>query len=730
MRKEFERLSSILKASSDDLRITIIELLDKEGPKSYSELMKSLALNPIQDAGRFAYHLKMLTKSGLVDMNKRLKKYKITDLGKLCANFINELRGQTLKSKPMVRTSRLKIEEFNKGRIIADLIREANVPISIAKRVAREIEGEVISRTPAYLTGPLIREIIDSYLVKDSKLEEYRYRFTRLGLPIYEVAELLRSASPALTFDRITRLAGDSIIKEYALLEILDRRSADAHMSGRIFIDQIRSWFKPEVVWHDLRIFLRGGLPSLTRYSSPTPKPKSFEAALALVGNLINISATEVSKEEVIDHFNVFLAPFALKMDPKDIKRALSIFLYNLSRSSGDAIRVNIGLDSLIPKYIGRAEAVGSGRKRPGVYDEYEDEAREILSCLVELMFRDPLNRPVFAPSITIRFNSGTFDDKSLIKAHKLALMCGTPNFAYLEDEETSFTSSGLMTAANWKGDWEVDTMRMGNVGTVSINLPGMAYESHGNWSALIERLEDSIEIAIRALKVKTNVIKDVIKNRALPILSLWHKGDSYFRVKNSTRLIELTGLDEATAIYTGQHTYESTDSLDFAVQIVKQVVDLTKARSRKPDTRVTVAKTRNRLGARRFAEFNVENYGRAESFVRGTRRRPYYTSSETVPYDVDIPWQERLSIESKISKLIPNGHVVFVPLAEGERVLAHLISTSKEICDSGIRFFTYTRGLSHCGICQKTIKGMKPKCPFCGSATLVYYPPKHLTEF
>ncbi|MFQ6085384.1 MAG: anaerobic ribonucleoside-triphosphate reductase [Candidatus Bathyarchaeia archaeon] len=724
MRKRIARIPSILKATSDDLRIELLGLLDREGPKSYSELMKALRLNPVQDAGRFAYHLKILQRENLVNLDRRLKKYKITELGTFCSSFIVELKRSTLKQKPLIRTSHLKIEEFNRGRIVADLIREANVPISIAKRIARDIESQIAASAPRYLTGPLIREMIDYHLIRDAALEDYRYDFTRLGLPIYNVTEMLTKSSHERDLQSITDVAGRTILKEYTLLKVLDRETADAHMFGYIDLKQLGTWFKPDVIWHDPRIFLKSGLPTMTSFTSPTPKPRNLDGALFMIHSLLSLCSMEVSREQVIDHFNVILAPFAQNIDRKDIKRSLGTFVYNLSRTLGGRGGVNLGLDFWIPKNLGELEAIGRSRRRLGVYDEYEDEARDVLSCLLELVFADPLNRPVFTPSTTLHISSIDPTDNLFVKAHRLALKRGTPFFSCMEDETASFSSEGLVVDSSWMNDWEVDTMRIGNLGTVAINLPRIILEAGEEWP---EKLDETMEIVVKALKTKTKSILEMVKRRALPILSHEVLGEPYFRVANSLHLVEIIGLDEAAAIAKGgQHIHDGDDSRSFAVKLIKHIVSTTKRFSRKPGFRITVAKLRDLKGAKRFAELNVKHHGRDRALTLGTKREPYYTSCETVPYDADIPWEERLKIEGEISQLVPGGHMLYLPLARSERTVKHLIATTKEVRESGVRSFTYTRALSYCSRCLKTIIGIETKCPFCSSTALVHYDRKN----
>ncbi|UCC33166.1 MAG: winged helix-turn-helix transcriptional regulator, partial [Candidatus Bathyarchaeota archaeon] len=109
----------MLKATSSPLRLKILGLLFERGSLSYTELMNALRLNPTRDAGRFAYHLKLLLKANLIDPEAKTRKYVLTDLGRTMVDFTEDIEQQFLRRKKMVvRTSRLAMEDFDRTKIV------------------------------------------------------------------------------------------------------------------------------------------------------------------------------------------------------------------------------------------------------------------------------------------------------------------------------------------------------------------------------------------------------------------------------------------------------------------------------------------------------------------------------------------------------------------------------------------------------------------------------------
>jgi len=84
------------------------------------------------------------------------------------------------------------------------------------------------------LTAPLIRELVDARLLEHG-LEGARRLHTRLGMPLYDVEQLLLARTRRTRTSRTARgdelTLAENIKKEYALLRS-SPRVADAHMRG------------------------------------------------------------------------------------------------------------------------------------------------------------------------------------------------------------------------------------------------------------------------------------------------------------------------------------------------------------------------------------------------------------------------------------------------------------------------------------------------------------------
>jgi len=110
-------------------------------------------------------------------------------------NRIDILR--ILNSKGPLTYSELKslagfksIEEFNSHKIIQSLVREGSLPLELAQKITEEVENRIYKYQTTYLTGSLIREMVNSVLLEHGH-EDYRNKLARLGMPVFEVKEMI-----------------------------------------------------------------------------------------------------------------------------------------------------------------------------------------------------------------------------------------------------------------------------------------------------------------------------------------------------------------------------------------------------------------------------------------------------------------------------------------------------------------------------------------------------------
>jgi len=727
----------VLKAASSPLRLEVLNLLFERGPLSYTELMNILKLSPTRDAGRFAYHLKFLLKADLIEPNSEAKKYRLTDLGRTMIDFREDIEKRFFKRKKMmVRTSRFSVEEFDRNKIIDSLVKEAEVPIDLAQKVARETERLLSEFKTKYLTAPLIREIVNTILIQKG-WEEYRHRLTRLGLPVYDVTQLLKTTSTSsLGVEAVHKAAGDAVIEEYTLLNVLARDIADAHLSGSLHLTNLGSWIlKPSKFMHDLRFFFRHGLNvESTDFTSPSyPPPKNLETALLTASNIIKIASTEVIGEQNLDYFNIFLAPFARNLPLDDIKESLRLFVSNLNQSitnTGAPLEASLGLELVIPDFLEKETAVGPNGKTTGTYADFVEESRLIASLLLELMLEDEKHRPLFNPSPIIKIRPETLNNKEceslLLQSHQLAAERGIPYFANLcnkNQKYASYTASGLRLGADWKKDWELDTLQTGSVDSVILNLPRATYEAEGKQQKFLKALDEQLEMALRALKIKYLTLRQRVRERLLPFLTQKADGDSYLRLENASHLISFIGLNEATQSFIGKPIHEDEEALKFAKQTLKYLQEGVQ-KSAKKETRAVLSMLPSADASKRLVELDVEKYGWSKVRASGTRDQPLYTDLVAIPFEDGSVWEKRLRIEASFHELTPGSHLTIIQLPDFQQDPSKLLSVTREISKTyPLGLFTYNHALTHCSGCQKTSYGLLDKCPSCGSvSTLVRF--------
>ncbi len=727
----------VLKAASSSLRLRVLDLLFDRGPLSYTEIMNILRLSPSRDAGRFAYHLKSLLKADLIEPDVKTKKYLLTDLGRMIVSVAEDVEEHVSKRrKMMVRTSRLAMEEFDRNKIAESLVREASVPLDLAQKIARETETRLLEFKIKYLTAPLIREFVNAVLIEKG-LEEYRHKLTRLGLPVHDVTQLIKSkGAVSLGVEAVHKAAGDHVIEEYTLLNVLPRDIADAHLSGSLHISNLGCWIlKPNEFVHDLRFFLEWGL-NLGRIDFPGPSylpPKSFESALLMASNILRIAATEIAGEQSIDFFNVFLAPFAQGLSEERVREGLRFFVSNLNQSlsnEGFPIEASLGLELVVPDFLEEKEAIGPGGKKIVRYGDFFEESLLIASLLLEVMFEDEKHKPVFNPGLIVKIRPEVLKTKEcedlLFQSHRLAAEKGLPYFANLfpkHQKHASYTATGCRFATDWKGDWELDTLQTGNIGSVIINLPRASYEADGNQPGFFKLLDEQLEMALRALEIKYQTIKQRAREGLLPFLTQKADGNHYFRIENASRLISFVGLNETAQALSGKAMHENGKALDFAEEVMKHLSRNVRKYTKKPETRAYSSMVPSPGAAKRLAELDLERYGWAKVQAQGTKEQPLYTDMVAVPPKTDIPWKERLSIEEKFHRLSPGSHLALVQLADSEQDPNELLSTTKYVLNTyDIGLYAYDRNLAYCAHCQKTFYGILPKCPTCGSVDMLVF--------
>ena len=711
MQRSYERFSSdVLDAASAPVRLHVLKLLVSKGPLPYTEIMYEVKLDPVRDAGKFVYHLKTLRKAGLVSIEKGTKKYGITELGKILVDFSRDLEEYIAvkRGRMFVRTSRMTIEEFDRTRIARSLVTEAGMPQTVADEVAAEAEDRLLKFGIVYLSAPLIRELVNVILI-ERKLEEYRHKLTRLGLPVNDVTMLFREASQnQVDVNWVQESAGERVIEEYVLLDSLPRATVDAHLSGQIHLENAASWIlKPSILFHDTRLILHKGPPG----SNP---PSSLEDALETVLKIVKVTERQVSDEQVFDHFNVTLAPFIRGLPRQRIQETILRFIYDLNWdgfSNTVPARVAIGLDHSIPAFLERRGALGLGGKSDGIYADFSRESEELFATIIDASIEIGRHQPLLNPSVIVRTYDGKFDpsDQLLNLAFESSAKYSIPNFlAQSPGTNYSISSEGLIIS-----DAKNELEGAGAiVGTIQLNVPRAAYESSGKDERLLQTIQAGATEAVKALQLRQQAISERIGESILPLLSWQANGGSYYDSARAQGEIGLLGLAEAVQYHTKNAIWEKS-SPAFAGKIVEAARrGVSEADAR--DIRVKVGIHSSPQASARLASIDAEKVGYSTVVYQGTKKYPYYNDVPAIPITQKVSIATRASVEGELQRIIDGGSIL--PLMGGSKTdKSTLFKTAKQLAEAGVRYFTFSKFYSRCRRCYNTSTGISARCENCG---------------
>ena len=685
--------------------------------------MSSLKMNPTRDAGRFAYHLKFLLKTNLVEADVDSKKYYLTDLGKMIIDVADRVEKNAQKPKTMlVRTSHSTLEEFDPNKITNSLIREAKMPPDQAQKISKETEKLLEKSKTKYVTAPLIREIVNAILIEKGQ-EHYRHKLTRLGLPVHEVTVLMDSKENEQGATSILIKAGQTVLCEYTMLNVLPRDVADAQASGAIHINRLSTWLlKPNDIIHDIRFFLQNGLKTNNPLQISEKPPETLETALSLVFNIILHSNSEIDELQTLDHFNTFLAPFIKNLNPTIAKENLRQFIRNLNNHVNTAISI----DLIIPKSIADKPAVGPQGKSTGNYGDFAEEIQLLASLILEIVAEESQQKTLLNPSIIIKINDETLANEkartSLLTAHKLATEKGILYFANTpakQEKQASFSATGSKFEPDLTGDWETDTLRTGCLGMVTINLPRIAHESENDRNKFFEILKERYDLATRALEIKSRTLKQREKT-LLPFLTQEANGDKYFRLENCSNLINFAGFQEAVETFCNENKTQT--NTEFASEIIQNIVSLRSKTARKYGKRLFPVILQSSEASERLAQLDIEKYGVAKVKFRGTREKPYYSTINRLHIqtgNVLSITPESLEITQKLNSLNQGGNLQVIELEQADCKPEDLMNLTKQlIANQTTEFFTYNRTITHCNNCDKNWFGAQHKCPECNATS------------
>jgi len=675
-----KRVRMIFSVMASPNRIDILRILNSKGPLTYSELKSLAGFKSKKESGKFAYHLRKLLRQSLVALNKSERRYTITNLGKLVLSLARQIEERSIieSGKMYVRTSHDSIEEFNSHKIIQSLVREGSLPLELAQKITEEVENRIYKYQTAYLTGSLIRELVNSVLLEHG-YEEYRHKLARVGLPAFEVqetisnAENLDSGIESLLFN-----TGQTVFAEYLLTNTLPKDIADSHLSGDLHITRPGLWsLLPDSIFINIKeliedgIDLKGKALSVSKLTS-IKTLSNLSSALSMIISLI---AKEASQEVIMDGLVSLLSKYSKNLSELEEKLVNSFIM------SSTAFKFN------------KTPTIVSFTLPLGVEQKIVNVVLSAYKTYVELTPRPRIG-------LVINYEKGKITDVSNILAEIISLG-GEIIFAkhnISQNGVTRLKSTGSSTL---------------HLGSLSINLPRLAFESNKDETYFRARLALLMKPALTSMSLRKKNISELVRLGMNPILA---NNTQYMQRCSTSLVINLVGLRDAVFGILGFK--DDKQGHEVLHKVVETSVDIALKKAKELGTDVLVTMTKSD-GSDRFISLDEEKYGK-NSILKITENETY-----TEGIVIDATTLADLTIKSpqivecnRMAQTLNGGLFTQVKITNGSKITE--IKKNIEKVSNLTNSFKLIMRVLLCGNCGLKDQTLVDKCPTCKSSYII----------
>jgi len=693
-----KRVRMIFSVMASPNRIDILRILNSKGPLTYSELKSLAGFKSKKESGKFAYHLRKLLRQSLVALNKSERRYTITNLGKLVLSLARQIEERSIieSGKMYVRTSHDSIEEFDSQKIIQSLVREGSLPLELAQKITEEVENRIYKYQTAYLTGSLIRELVNSVLLEHGH-EEYRHKLARVGLPTFEVQEMISNAENVDNgVDGLLFKTGQIVFSEHLLTSTLPKDIADAHLSGDLHITNLGLWsILPDAVFMNVKTLIEDGidLKGKSLGVCRIPAVKTLNDLSSALSMIIALISKEASQEVVMDD----LIPL-LSKHSKDLPELEHKLVDSFTTSS-----TTVGY-SKMPAVVSFRIPLGTDQKI----------VKTVLSAYKTYTKLTPIPKL----GLVIDYEKGRVTDVSQILSEIITLG-GKVIFA-----KHNISQKGIIYPKN-------TTSTVLHLGSLSINLPRLAFESNKDETYFRARLALLMKPALDSMALRNKSISNLIRLGVSPILAA---NTQYMQRSTVSLVINLVGLQNA--VYGILGFKNDKEGKEILYKVIETAVDIASKKGKK-DLGLNIIITMTESdGTERFVALDGGKYGK-NSVQQITnvglnpnlaQRDPSLainneTYSQGITLDIDtllnLTGKSAEIIEcDKIGKTLNGGLLIQIMMPKGTDVskIKKAIEKSSTITNS----FKPVIQVPTCGNCGFKDEKLVDKCPACKSTYII----------
>ncbi len=694
----------------------------------------------------------------------------------------------------MVRRSDGFIVPWDRSAVVKQLLTETKLakefyevrPISSeeAYEIAVNVEKKIFDLKLRFISGPLIRELVNNILLDKSKEKHeyalYRNILTRVGAPVYDAYlmdmgqgfKAAENANLQPNPETSHKRKADWVSGEEYLL-LMPPKIADAHLAGDLHIHDLEYFgTRPFCQDWDLRYFfyyglMPDGMGTRTSIAGPAKHP---EVAILHTAKILASAQTNFSGGEGFYNFLVFLSPYMRGLDYKKVRQLMQMMFFEYTQAyvarGGQLVFSNIQVQPGVPELWRKVPIVARGRVGPDLYGEYEDEVRLMFRALYDVAYQGdywgkPFNFPKLENTLTPEFLKPEYDELWL-DVHKVVAKFGIPYFDNLMPAYRGYGKGvscyqccAYCFVEKPEGNPEFEDklhfnsgkhFTMGSWQVVSLNLPRMAYRANGDDEKLFEESRRLMDLAVEVFRAKKKWMNLVINNSRIPFATQrpldpksGEKGTQAVDFSQLAFTMGLVGGNEMAQWHTGYQLHEHPEAVKILVKLILKMQKYKEKLEEESGLKLALARTPAESTAQRFAIADLLTNGfqdQAEKLIKGDVGRAksrladgakdvpvYYSNGTHVYVGARVGLFDRLDTEQKFFPLLNGGNMFHVWLGDGSPDPEGLYKLTKRIATkSNVGYYAYTKDLTICNDCGKVTSPIYEQCPNCVSPQVEWW--------
>ena len=511
--------------------------------------------------------------------------------------------------------------------------------------------------------------------------EEYRNKLARLGLPVFDVQEMISNldnvdnGAEGLLFH-----TGQKVFAEHLLTNTLPKDVADSHLSGDLHISNPGIWSMiPDTIFVNVKELIDDGINLGGKYLdvSRIPASKQLDEITSALSIIISLLSKEASQEVVLDG----LVPLFVKHSKSlpELEQKLSNAFSTASTSSkfnikntNVSIRLQLGSDT------------------------------KIINAIINAYKNYTKITPIPKIGLIIDTEKGKITDVSASVAEIISIG-GKVMFAKGQMSSLGVTNGSTKTT----GPLSI------NLQSVSINLPRLAFESNKDETYFRARLALLMKPALVSMALRKKDISDLTRRGLNPILA---KNTQYMQRSSVSLVINLVGLKEAIFNILGYK--DNKEGRAILHKVIETAVDVGAKKGKELGDSVAICMTETESSTR-FAKLDGEKYGKNSSLnsMEGDSYSEGVVINASEVFDYTNK-SEPIVECNKLSKLLNGG--LFVALNIDKNAKVDEIKKSIEKTSQLTSSFKPVRITAICGECGFKDEPFEDKCPKCKSPYIV----------